>query len=178
MLVHDDLHLHIAGKANRQHGFIPDVLVVLEQGLVVRLHLCTRHDRRIFHQLVAFDAFNRHLGYHTECTESHLQAIRTRRGERVLQLRTHHGQNLIERTLSFKTDTSGSFHVLPRKPAMHSCHSKQCKIFHLRHAKKPRVLFVAELNRSEVRRDELHRHHLFIHWGNSSPSSVRSHLSW
>lgn len=47
---------------------------------------------------------------------------------------------------------------------------------HLRHAKKPRVLIVAELNRSEVRRDELHGHHLFVHRGNSSSSSVRANL--
>ena len=49
-------------------------------------------------------------------------------------------------------------------------------VSHLRHAKKPRVLLVAELDRSQVRRDELHGHYLFVHRGNSSPSSVRSHL--
>lgn len=80
MLIGDDVHVHIARKATRQGNVIPDVLVVLEQGLVVRLQLCTRHDRCALDQLMAFDALYRHLRYHTERTESHLLAIRARRG--------------------------------------------------------------------------------------------------
>lgn len=88
LLIDGYLRLDIATKANRQDNVIPDVFVVLEQGLVVCFHLCTRHYRCAFHQLMAFNALDGHLRYHTESTESHLLAIRARAEERAPALQT------------------------------------------------------------------------------------------
>lgn len=88
----------VVEKVSRHYDVTPDVLVVLQQGVVVLLDLCTRHDRCALQQLMAFDAFYGHLGYHTERTESHLFMIRARRGEWASSLRTCHRHSLIERT--------------------------------------------------------------------------------
>ena len=46
----------------------PDVLVVSEQGVMIRFHLCPSHDRRAFQESVALHALNRYLCHDTERT--------------------------------------------------------------------------------------------------------------
>lgn len=62
-------------KYDRQlFGTLPDVLVVSEQSVMIRFHLCPSHDGCAFQELMAPNAFDRHLCHDTKRTESNLLA--------------------------------------------------------------------------------------------------------
>lgn len=56
-------------------GAIPDVLVISEQSVMIRFHLCPSHNGCAFQELMALHAFDRYFRHDAESTESNLLAI-------------------------------------------------------------------------------------------------------